>query len=74
MSNRDRIENVSNFEKDKHSRAVVNTDSNALKAYKIQRDKMMKFNRITDLEIDVTNIKSDINEIKSLLHQLINNK
>lgn len=74
MSNRDLIENVNNFEKDRHSRAIVNTDSNALRAYKIQREKMIKFNRISDLEIDVTNIKNDIDEIKSLLHQLINNK
>jgi len=74
MSNRDKIENVTNFEREKHSRAIVNTDSNALKAYRIQRDKMLKFNRITDLEADVSILKNDINDIKNLLVQLINNK
>jgi len=74
MSNRDKIENVTNFEREKHSRAIVNTDTNALKAYRIQRDKMLKFNRITDLEADVSTLKNDINDIKNLLVQLINNK
>jgi len=74
MIEREKIEDLVNFERDKRSRAVVNTDSNALKAYKIQRQNMMKFNKITDLETEMLGLKNDINDIKNLLVQLINNK
>lgn len=71
---RDKVENSPFLERDKHSRAIVNTDSNALKGYRIQREKMLKFNRIEGLENDVASLKNDINDIKTMLIELINNK
>lgn len=72
MTSRDKVENSTNLERDKYSRAIVNIDSNALKAYRIQREKMMKFSKVENLENEVANLKNDLNDIKSLLVQLIN--
>ena len=66
-----KIEEYSQYVKDTESKAIINTDFNALNVYKMQRQKAMK---TIELEKDVSQLKEDISEIKNLLSQLINNK
>lgn len=68
---RKKIEDSLSFERDNNSRAIVNVDKNALKAYRIQRTNSKK---ALSANNDIENLKLDVQEIKSLLHQLINNK
>jgi len=65
------IESNPQFQKDSESRAILNVDKNALNAYKAQRKNIKKALSV-NVEIEV--IKKDIDEIKILLHQLINSK
>ena len=65
------IENDRGFVKDTDTKAVLNVNKDALNAYKLQRKKLTK---TFALEDEVNSLKQDINEIKSLLSQLINNK
>tara|TARA_B110001454_G_scaffold212194_1_gene228714 strand:- start:489 stop:692 length:204 start_codon:yes stop_codon:yes gene_type:complete len=56
------------FIRDDNSRAVLNTDVNALEQYKIARDRKMKeqttlHNCVADINI----LKDDMQEIKNLL-------
>ena len=66
-----KIESYSQFQKDSESRAILNVDKNALSAYKAQRTNIKK---AMDVSNEIENLKLDVQEIKSLLHQLINNK
>lgn len=59
------------FEKDMHSKAILNVDRNSLSAYKKQRTIITAATNVSK-EVDV--IKKDIEEIKTLLHHLINNR
>lgn len=66
-----KIESYSQFQKDSVSKAILNVDKNALSAYKAQRTNIKKVINVND---EIENLKLDVQEIKSLLHQLINNK
>lgn len=67
-----KIENRAQLVRDTKSNAVLNSDTDALIKYKAARAKRLnnsvEFNRMKN-EID--NIKSDLNEIKSLLIDMI---
>lgn len=68
---RTKVEDHPQYEKDSQSKAVINVDKNGLNAYKTQREKFMKvFNAHSEIE----DLKRDVQDIKNLLHQLINNK
>ena len=58
-------------ERDKNSKAILNTDMDALLKYKIQKRKISDIdksrNEITLIRGEVDSIKSDLNEIKHLL-------
>ena len=56
------IENNENLVRDKETSAVLNTNNNALQAYKKRREK----------EMEIEQLKDDVSEIKSLLKQLLN--
>lgn len=45
--------------------AIINTDNNALKAYKLQREAERAKNN------EINNLKQDVQEIKDLLSQLL---
>ena len=47
---------------------IVNTDSTALAAYKAQKEKNARLN---NMEIEVNQIKNDLQEIKELLKGLV---
>ena len=62
------IENRSDVIRDGHSKAILNTDIESLKAWKKRKEKIIQIERH---ENDINNIKSDINEIKSMIQELI---
>jgi hypothetical protein len=56
------IEDNENLVRDQETSAVLNTNNNALQAYKKRREK----------EMEIEQLKDDVSEIKSLLKQLLN--
>ena len=58
-------------ERDKHSKAILNTDMDSLLKYKIQKRKISDINKsrneIALIRDEVDSIKSDLSEIKQLL-------
>jgi hypothetical protein len=63
-----KIEEENSFKKNMVNKSLVNTDLVALKEYKNRKTLNNKVNGINE-EINI--MKSDIAEIKSLLHQLV---
>ena len=66
------IDPLSGFtERDANSKAILNTDIDALLKYKIQKRKISDINRnrseLTAMQVEIDDIKSDLGEIKSLL-------
>jgi len=61
-------------ERDRSSKAILNTDMNSLLQYKIQKRKISDINKsrneIALIRDEVDNIKSDLSEIKQLLLQI----
>ena len=68
---RHKVADYKQYEKDPVSKGIVNVDTGALNAYKIQRKKL---GGIFDVQSEVEEVKKDVAEIKALLLQLINNK
>lgn len=71
----DIIEPVSGFtEREKNSKAILNTDIDSLLKYKIQRRKFNEINNnnheINNIKNDINNLKNDLGEIKDLLLQI----
>ena len=59
------------FVRDDNSKAVLNTDVNALEQYKIARDRKLKEQSILQNCVDdISSLKDDMNEIKNLLIKL----
>ena len=66
------VEPVQGFtERDMSSKAILNTDIDALLRYKIQKRKISDINRnrneLTAMQVEIDSIKSDLGEIKNLL-------
>ena len=57
--------------RDRHSSAVVNTDSEALAAYKARR---FSKDRMKELETDINSVKQELTDIKKMLQLLIANR
>jgi len=61
-------------ERDRSSKAILNTDMNSLLQYKIQKRKISDINKsrneIALIRDEVDSIKSDLSEIKQLLLQI----
>lgn len=57
--------------RDQNSSAIINTDSNALTAYKLKRANAKK---MKELETDINSVKQELKEIKHLLQQIITNR
>jgi len=61
-----------NLVRDEETKAVINVNMNDYQKYIDQKTtKQNEIQKIKSLEHEVANIKSDMNEIKSLLHQII---
>jgi hypothetical protein len=65
-------------ERDKNSKAILNTDMDSLLKYKIQKRKISDINKSTNeiglIRKEVDQIKSDLSEIKIMLLQITNNR
>jgi len=56
------------FVRDTLSKAVLNTDVNALEQYRVARDKrLQEQNILQNCVDDISSLKDDMNEIKNLL-------
>lgn len=61
------------FVKDNERNGVINTDVDSIKAAKVRKAlKLKEKERQQQLEQEVSELKSDIGEIKSLLKQVLN--
>ena len=62
------------FVRDTLSKAVLNTDINALEQYKFARDKrLQEQTTLQNCVDDISSLKDDMNEIKNLLIKLSEN-
>ena len=62
------------FVRDDNSKAVLNTDVNALEQYKIARDRKMKEeSTLQNCVDDISSLKDDMQEIKNLLLKISEN-
>ena len=60
--------------RDSRTGAIVNTNSLDYDKYVAQRNaKSVEHEKTDNIEQDLANLKSEINEIKSLLHKLVSN-
>ena len=65
-------------ERDKHSKAILNTDVDSYLKYKIQRRNLSDINRSTQelgvIRNEVNELKKDLTEIKTMLLQITKSK
>ena len=65
------VDGEKNLSRDLKTNAIVNTNKSDYEAYIRQRDlKISDKERVNKIESDLSELKSDINEIKDLLHKL----
>ena len=67
------VKGHANLFRDTSSNAILNTDMNAYKNYmESKKIKEKESQRMTDIESDLNSLKSDMNEIKTMLRSLVN--
>ena len=73
MSNFIPVEGNSDLVRDPRTDSIINTNSNAYEQYISQRKKRkLEKEKSLNIEKDLANLKSEMNEIKSLLRELVN--
>jgi len=73
MSNYIPVEGNSDLVRDPRTDSIINTNSNAYEQYISQRKKRkLEKEKSLNIEKDLANLKSEMNEIKSLLRELVN--
>jgi hypothetical protein len=63
-----KVKDNPNFVRDMQNQAVLNSDLDGLKAYKLKREKQQEINSAVD---DINNMKQDINELKTLMQRIL---
>ena len=63
----EKVENHPHLARDTNSNGIVNIDNKALIAYKRRKQSM------NELQSDVSNLRSEMTQIKQLLFKLVNN-
>lgn len=59
--------------RDPQTNAIINTNKNEYEEYKMRKELRLKEKqKIEDIESEVSSMKNDLDEIKSLLRSLIN--
>ena len=67
------VKGNANLFRDKSSNAILNTDMNAYQNYmESKKIKEKESQRMSDIESDLNSLKSDMNEIKTMLRSLVN--
>lgn len=70
-----KVEDKNNLVRDTTNNSIINTDFDNYKKYvDFYRQKFYESKKITSLENEVSSLKEDISEIKSLLQNIVNNK
>ena len=73
MSNYIPVEGNSDLVRDPKTDSIINTNNNAYEQYISQRKKRkLEKEKSLNIEKDLANLKSEMNEIKSLLRELVN--
>jgi len=73
MSNYIPVEGNSDLVRDPRTDSIINTNTNAYEQYISQRKKRkLEKDKSLNIEEDLANLKSEMNEIKSLLRELVN--
>ena len=73
MSNFIPVEGNSDLVRDPRTDSIINTNTNAYEQYISQRKKRkLEKEKSLNIEKDLANLKSEMNEIKSLLRELVN--
>ena len=73
MSNYIPVEGNNDLVRDPRTDSIINTNSNAYEQYISQRRKRkLEKEKSLNIEEDLANLKSEMNEIKSLLRELVN--
>ena len=68
-----KVEGHNNLVRDPNTNSIINTNMTEYQQYITRRNvKNEENSKLESLEDDVTNIKSDLDEIKTLLRSLIN--
>tara|TARA_B100002019_G_C21152050_1_gene538746 strand:- start:38 stop:262 length:225 start_codon:yes stop_codon:yes gene_type:complete len=68
-----RVKGHSDLVRDPMTNAIINTNKSAYEEYIKRRDiKKSESQKVEDLELELSCIKDDLNEIKSLLRRLTN--
>jgi cell fate (sporulation/competence/biofilm development) regulator YmcA (YheA/YmcA/DUF963 family) len=63
-----KVKDTPNLVRDMQNQAVLNSDLDGLKAYKLKREKQQEINSAVD---DINNIKQDINDLKTLMQRIL---
>jgi predicted house-cleaning noncanonical NTP pyrophosphatase (MazG superfamily) len=71
MSEYIKVKDYPNLVRDKQSNAILNTDRDSLNKYKEEREYQAKLKRVVE---ENDKLKSDVNEIKTLLYQILGQK
>jgi len=73
MSNYIPVEGNNDLVRDPKTDQIINTNENAYRQYISQRKKrQLEKEKSLNIEEDLANLKSEMNEIKSLLKELVN--
>ena len=73
MSNYIPVEGNNDLVRDPKTDQIINTNENAYRQYISQRKKrQLEKEKSLNIEEDLANLKSEMNEIKSLLRELVN--
>lgn len=68
-----KVEGHNHLVRDVQSNAIINTNKDGYQSYKaLKNAKEREKSRIDNIENDLNSLKSDLDEIKSLLRQLAN--
>lgn len=68
-----KVEGHSNLLRDPNTNSIINTNMNEYEEYMRRKNSKNEENlKIQNIEEDLTNIKNDIDEIKSLLRRIAN--
>lgn len=68
-----KVEGHCNLVRDEKTNAILNTNMNDYNNYmRLKKIKENNNKKVEDLELDMNNIKNDLNEIKTLLRDLLN--
>lgn len=73
--NYSKVEGYSHLRRDENTNSIINTNISEYQEYISRRDSKNEENqKVQTMEEELTNIKSDINEIKTLLRSLLTNE